>query len=203
MTKNSLTPCPLRRRPSDARRARSGSWTTDAGAARHRRHARPDRPPLPARHDRRRAGRCSTGKAEGSFVTDGAGKVVGSELMAQGFAKPGLLPAAPLGRRREGLRRARLGRLEPRAHLEEAARPGDRRRRERCGRRTRTRRGRCRSSSSPPPRAASTRTSPRRRRSGRCRAWRRRARRRRRSACARSSTSTPRAATSASSASRA
>jgi K+-transporting ATPase ATPase C chain len=34
-------------------------------------------------------------KAEGSFVTDGAGKVVGSELLAQGFASPGYFQPRP------------------------------------------------------------------------------------------------------------
>lgn len=34
-------------------------------------------------------------KAEGSFVTDGAGKVVGSELMAQGFSKAGYFQSRP------------------------------------------------------------------------------------------------------------
>jgi K+-transporting ATPase ATPase C chain len=34
-------------------------------------------------------------KAEGSFVTDGAGKVVGSELMAQGFSTPGYFQPRP------------------------------------------------------------------------------------------------------------
>jgi K+-transporting ATPase ATPase C chain len=35
------------------------------------------------------------GRAEGSFVTDGAGKVVGSELMAQGFSSPGYFRPRP------------------------------------------------------------------------------------------------------------
>ncbi|HEX7622946.1 MAG TPA: potassium-transporting ATPase subunit KdpC [Anaeromyxobacteraceae bacterium] len=35
------------------------------------------------------------GRAEGSFVTDGAGKVVGSELMAQGFSMPGYFQPRP------------------------------------------------------------------------------------------------------------
>src|ERR1700694_1255499 len=34
-------------------------------------------------------------KAEGSFVTDGAGKVVGSELIAQGFSKAGYFQSRP------------------------------------------------------------------------------------------------------------
>ncbi|HEX7487796.1 MAG TPA: potassium-transporting ATPase subunit KdpC, partial [Anaeromyxobacteraceae bacterium] len=34
-------------------------------------------------------------KAEGSFVTDGAGKVVGSELMAQGFSRAGYFQSRP------------------------------------------------------------------------------------------------------------
>jgi potassium-transporting ATPase KdpC subunit len=35
------------------------------------------------------------GKAEGSFITDGAGKVVGSELMAQAFTNPGYFQPRP------------------------------------------------------------------------------------------------------------
>ncbi len=35
------------------------------------------------------------GRAEGSFVTDGAGKVVGSELVAQGFSSPGYFRPRP------------------------------------------------------------------------------------------------------------
>ncbi|OFX25453.1 MAG: potassium-transporting ATPase subunit C [Anaeromyxobacter sp. RBG_16_69_14] len=34
-------------------------------------------------------------RAEGSFVTDGSGKVVGSELVAQGFANPGYFQPRP------------------------------------------------------------------------------------------------------------
>jgi K+-transporting ATPase ATPase C chain len=34
-------------------------------------------------------------RAEGSFVTDGAGKVVGSELLAQGFSNPGYFQPRP------------------------------------------------------------------------------------------------------------
>jgi K+-transporting ATPase ATPase C chain len=34
-------------------------------------------------------------KAEGSFVTDGAGKVIGSELLAQGFSSPGYFQPRP------------------------------------------------------------------------------------------------------------
>ena len=42
-------------------------------------------------------------RANGSLVTDEKGQVVGSELIAQGFANPGLFSTPAVGGGREGL----------------------------------------------------------------------------------------------------
>ena len=64
-------------------------------------------------------------QANGSLVT-ADGKVVGSELIGQNFAKPRILSAAPLGGRQRWLRSHRFGRIELRPDQPETRRSGER-----------------------------------------------------------------------------
>ena len=52
-------------------------------------------------------------RANGSLVTDEKGQVVGSELIAQGFANPAVLTAQAIGCGREGLRSDLFGWVQP------------------------------------------------------------------------------------------
>ena len=61
------------------------------------------------------------GRANGSLVSDDKGRVVGSELIAQGFSTAGVLPAPALGRR-QWLRRHGVFGFQLLAHVAEASR---------------------------------------------------------------------------------
>ena len=81
-----------------------------------------DRPRLSARWSPALAQLCSPpGPTAASSRRARPGGRLGADR--PGLRRPGLLPAAPLGGRHNGYDAHRLGGLEPRAHLEEAARP--------------------------------------------------------------------------------
>ncbi len=66
-------------------------------------------------------------RANGSLVTDEKGQVVGSELIAQGFANPAYFQPQAIGCGREGLRSDLFGWVEPRYDIKKIARSGGRR----------------------------------------------------------------------------
>jgi K+-transporting ATPase KdpC subunit len=140
-------------------------------------------------------------RAEGSFVTDAAGKVVGSELMAQGFSRPGYFQPRPSAAGEKGYDPlasggSNLGPTSKKLHDQAAAAL------ERLQKENPEAAGAVPIELVTASGAGSIRTSRRWRRSGKLRAWHVRAAYRS-IGCARSSTSTRNVATSASSVSRA